>query len=253
MASPLGPLVREWTPGLHVLLYDPSVPANDQVEKAPLDEQAGARFVEAIELAIPGATAILGGGTLPGGTPTTTGSASLNVSTIFGATAANGATAYSAEIGGVPVRGWSFSNTVDQGISAAFLMPHAWDGGTLFFEFGWSHLATTLNFGVTWEISAACLADGADLAAVFGTPVLVSDTGGDANKTYTSVPSASVTVGGTPAGGNKLILKIIRRQSDGADTLAVNAALTGLIMNFGTGPAVSGSGVFPFTFPFILG
>ena len=117
-------------------------------------------------------------------------------------------------------------------------MPKSWDLGTLTAEFVWSHAATTTNFGVSWGIQAVALSNDDAADAAFGTAVYANDTGGTTNDVYVSPATTAVTVGGTPAAEDWVVVQVLRKADDGTnDTLAVDARLHGVSIKYTTSAA----------------
>lgn len=105
-------------------------------------------------------------------------------------------------------------------------MPKGWDEGTITAQFGWSHAATTVNFGVVWALQAVALSNDDPQDAAFGTAVTVNDTGGTTNDLYITAETSAMTVGGSPAESDTVIFQVYRNATDGTnDTLAVDARL----------------------------
>lgn len=68
------------------------------------------------------------------------------------------------------------------------------------------------------------------LDAAFGTAVVVTDTGGTTNDLYRTAESAAVTISGSPSEQDTVIFQIARVPSDGADTMAIDARLHGIVL-----------------------
>jgi hypothetical protein len=122
----------------------------------------------------------------------------------------------------------NFDPTTTETAYAWFALPEKWNGGTITFRVHWSHPATATNFGVVWRLYAYAFGDDDALDVALGSGVDLSDTGGTTNDLYISDESAAVTVGGTPAGGDLVLLRFRRRPTDALDTLAVDARLHGI-------------------------
>jgi len=118
--------------------------------------------------------------------------------------------------------------TIEYG-SIALRLPKSWNGGTFTYAYQWLHGATSVNFGVSFGMQAVSLANNEDSDAAFGTAIYVNDTGGTTGRIYTSDESAAVTIAGTPAAGELVVFRLLRKADDGTnDTLAVDARLIGL-------------------------
>jgi len=92
----------------------------------------------------------------------------------------------------------------------------------------WTHPATTVNFGVTWQIEILSLTDDDAIDTAVGTAVTVTDTGGTTQDFYTSTAFATITPSNTLAKQDWLFIRVSRKATDAADTLAVDAHLIGV-------------------------
>lgn len=112
----------------------------------------------------------------------------------------------------------------------SFAMPEDWNLGTFKARLYWT--ADSGSGGVTWGIAGVATSNDDALDVALGTEVLVSDTlltAGDAHETDAT---AAITVGGTPAQRDLIHLRVRRVPSDGSDTLAVDAALLGVWIQY---------------------
>ncbi|MBF0284800.1 MAG: hypothetical protein HQL51_10125 [Magnetococcales bacterium] len=117
---------------------------------------------------------------------------------------------------------------------ATVRMPKSWDEGTVTAIFVWSHASTSTNFGVVWGGQGVALSDDDAGDAAFGTAQTVIDTGGTTNDLYQSAATSAITLGGSPAEGDAVIFQFYRNASDGSDTLAIDARLHGVLLNYTT-------------------
>ncbi|GAB4182175.1 MAG: hypothetical protein OHK0024_21490 [Thalassobaculales bacterium] len=110
-------------------------------------------------------------------------------------------------------------------------LPDSYGGGGIALRLEWSHPAAATNFGVVWGVELRAAVDGHDLAAagVWGSLATAADTGGAADALYVT-PAASLAM--AAAAGQRLYLRVTRRVADGADTLAADARLHGLWVDF---------------------
>jgi type II secretory pathway pseudopilin PulG len=114
----------------------------------------------------------------------------------------------------------------------SFVMPSDYDAGTITATFYWTHPATTTNFGVTWQCQGYSYGNDDALDAVWGTAQSVSDTGGTTSDVYISSATSAITLGGTPAASEYVIIRINRLPTDGSDTMAVDAYLLGVTLTY---------------------
>jgi hypothetical protein len=111
-------------------------------------------------------------------------------------------------------------------------MPKSWNEGTISSTFWWSHPTAVTNFGVVWEIQGVAISNDDPLDVAFGTEIGVSDTGGTANDLYQTTESAAVTIGGSPAALDTIMFQVRRAPANTSDTLAVDARLHGVLLNY---------------------
>lgn len=130
-----------------------------------------------------------------------------------------------------------FDTTTQEFAQFSIRMPKSWNEGTVTARFTWSHAATATNFGVVWGIQGIAISDDDAGDVAFGTGVTVSDTGGTTNDIYITSATGAVTIGGSPAAEDWVIMQIYRDVSAGGDTLAVDARLHGVTLYFTTDAA----------------
>lgn len=128
----------------------------------------------------------------------------------------------------------NFDATTQEFAQFTIAAPKSWNEGTVTFQVYWSHLTTTVNFGVVWELQGLALSNDDNLEAAFGTAVEVADTGGTHDDIYISAESAAVTIAGTPAEGDLLQFQIARDPANGSDTMAIDAGLLGVMLFYTT-------------------
>ena len=116
-------------------------------------------------------------------------------------------------------------------------LPKSWNLGTVTFQPVWSHAATTVNFGVVWQLAGIARSDDDAGDVAFGTAQTSTDTGGTTNDIYIGPESAAITIGGTPASGDTVLFQVARAPANGSDTMAIDARLHGLRLFFTTNAA----------------
>ena len=116
----------------------------------------------------------------------------------------------------------------------AIQMPKSWNESTITAKFLWKHAATTTNFGVVWGIQGVALSDNDAAEAAFGTAVTVTDTGGTTNNIYSTAETSALTIAGTPAVQDWVVLQIYRDAANGSDTMAIDAGLLGVQLFYTT-------------------
>jgi hypothetical protein len=125
-----------------------------------------------------------------------------------------------------------FDTTTEEHADFTFVMPSDYNGGTMTAQVFWTHAATTCDFGVTWGISGRCYGNDEALDQAVGTEVMVDDTGGTTTDMYISAATAAITWAGTPAAGELINLTVARKTGEAGDTMAVDAKLIGVQLNY---------------------
>lgn len=126
-----------------------------------------------------------------------------------------------------------FDQTTSEGAQFMLLMPKSWNESTITFKVVWT--AASGAGTVTWNLSAFAASDDDALDTAFGTAVGVTDTLIAANDAHITAESAAVTIAGTPAEGDMVILQIAR---DIVDTLTADAKLIGVHIYITTNAAI---------------
>ncbi len=119
----------------------------------------------------------------------------------------------------------AFDATTSEGAQVAF----AWPGAYTTFTASFHWTAASGSGTVTWTAAARCYADDDALDQAQGTAQSVTDTLLAANDAHKSSATSAITPGGTVADGNLCVVQITR---DVADTLAVDARLIGVLLEF---------------------
>lgn len=171
--------------------------------------------------------------------PATVGTGKQTVwipSTAMTPTTTNGAAAAVTELAtnDVMVSSLNFDASTDEKAQFSFLMPKGWNEGTVTAKFVWSHPTTTTNFGVAWFLQGTAFSDGDAMDASWGTAVGVTDTGGTTDDVYVTSETAAITIGGTPAEEDFVVMQVYRDVSDAGDTMAVDARLMGVRLLYTT-------------------
>lgn len=135
-----------------------------------------------------------------------------------------------------------FSGSTEQFACLNLAMPPEWDRGAIKAKFYWApgDAACTAGDTVEWEIQGGALSDGDTIDAALGTAQVVSDTvlAGKNAALHISGATPAVTIGGSPALGDFIPLKISRNVS-GTDDMAEVAWLFGLVLEYSVSNAVA--------------
>lgn len=111
--------------------------------------------------------------------------------------------------------------------------PDYWDLGTITVKFHWT--AASSSGDVIWGAAGLCRSDDDALDTALGTAQTVTDTLTATGDEHTTAATSAITIGGTPAKGDKLYLRVYRDADAGGDTLAADAHLTGITIKFNAG------------------
>lgn len=115
-----------------------------------------------------------------------------------------------------------------------FPMPKSWNESTVTAQFIWS---ATNTGNVVWGIQGAAISDDDLIDTAFGTAQTVTDGVTATTDVMQSAFTSAVTIGGSPAEGDLVCFQVYRDASNGSDTLAVDARLIGIRLNFTTNAA----------------
>ncbi len=113
-------------------------------------------------------------------------------------------------------------------------MPDEWDRGTVKAVFYWEPDAGGSG-AVTWGVSGLSDSNDDALDSAPGTEVLVSDSVIAVGDMHISAATAAVTVGGSPALGDLIAIRIRRVPSDAGDTMTQDACLIGVAIQWREG------------------
>lgn len=114
------------------------------------------------------------------------------------------------------------------------LMPKGWDEGQITFAYEWSHPATTVNFGVVFQLAAHAVGNGDTLNFTLVNSTQQVDTGGTTDTEFLSPIPSPFTIGGSPAELDHVQFRLGRVVADAGDTMAVDARIHGVHIYFST-------------------
>lgn len=115
----------------------------------------------------------------------------------------------------------------------AFQAPDYWDLSTITVRFHWT--AASGSGDVIWGAAAVALSNDDALDTALGTAQTVTDTLLATGDVHVTANTPAITVGGTPAKGDLLFLRVYRDADAGGDTLAADAKLLGITLKYGVG------------------
>lgn len=122
-----------------------------------------------------------------------------------------------------------FDSATDEAVAWVGCLEH-WNGGTVKFKPLWT--AASGSGDVIWGCQARAYANDDAIDQAFGTAQTSTDTLITAGDMHIGPASASITVGGTPANGQSIIVQVYRDADAVGDTLAADARLLGIWIEY---------------------
>ena len=125
-----------------------------------------------------------------------------------------------------------FDAATDEFLQYDLIMPSNYSNGTITCTFEWTTATTAGTGDVVWGCQAMAVSNDDPYDATWGTAVTVTDSfllAGDRH--YTSATS-SITIGGTPATGDSIHLRLYRDADNGSDTYTQDARLVRVLISF---------------------
>ena len=118
----------------------------------------------------------------------------------------------------------------------ALVLPNNWGTTTqtITMKFHWTAASGTAGQVVYWMAQARSYPDNSQLDQTQGSVVTTTDAFQTAAYEHISAASSAITIGGTPANGNMIIVQIYRDASNVNDTLISDAQLLGVEITYST-------------------
>lgn len=112
-------------------------------------------------------------------------------------------------------------------------MPKSWNESTVTATFIWSNASGAGD--VVWGLQAVAISNDDVLDAAFGAAVTVTDGVTAAGDLMQTAETGAITIAGAPAEGDWVVFQVYRDAANvAADTLAVDARLHGILLNYTT-------------------
>ena len=150
--------------------------------------------------------------------------------------AAAGATEFATN--DIMVGHFAFDDEAEEFVAFNLVMPPDWNLGTIKAKFYWvpSSADGSPTDTVEWEIAAGAISNDDAIDAALGTAQVISDEvlAGEDGDLHVTGATPAVTIGGTPALGDLVHFKV-SRNVDGTDTLAYDAHLIGVLLQYTKG------------------
>ena len=133
----------------------------------------------------------------------------------------------------VNIQSLNFDQTTQEFAQVLFRFPKKYNLGTLTYEIEWTSASGAGT--VQWGVSGRAYSNDDPLTAALGTAVTVDDTLLAVDDNHTTPVSAAVTLAGTPAVADLIVLQISR--NPGSDTLTADAEFLGICLHITTNAA----------------
>jgi hypothetical protein len=128
-----------------------------------------------------------------------------------------------------------FDNAADEHVFWEVPLPGNWDGGTVTFHVHWTTTNTGTE-GIAFALKAYSYGDGEALDAAWGTAVVVTDDNQSAaGLELRTAESGDLTIGGTPAGGERVLFDGFRDVSDANDDMTEDMRVSHVCVTYKTG------------------
>jgi len=121
---------------------------------------------------------------------------------------------------------FDFDTTSQEFIQTIIAFPRNWDRGTIKFTPHWT--AASGSGGVVFALQGYAFSNDDALDTALGTEQTSTDTLITANDEHLGPQSAAITIGGTPADEDLVVLQLKRNVADASDILGVDALLLGI-------------------------
>jgi len=112
-------------------------------------------------------------------------------------------------------------------------MPDNWDGSTITARFVWTSAAGGAGGTVVWGIAARAYNNDDAIDQAYGTAIEVSDDWIANGDVHITADTAAITVGGSPAGGRYVAIRVYRDPADANDDLTGDARLMAVQIEYG--------------------
>jgi hypothetical protein len=167
-----------------------------------------------------------------GGSPDRNGEFALMASEGWPATTNGCATLAKTEHGtnDIDLQTFDFDNTANEIAQWTTWMPGDWDGGTITATFTWT--AASSSGDVIWGIQCRAYANDDAIDQAWSTTQTVTDTLTATDDICVTSATSAITVVGNPAGGALVHFRVYRDAVSGSDTLAADARLIGVKINY---------------------
>jgi len=123
---------------------------------------------------------------------------------------------------------FDFDTSTVEYINHTLVLPRNYNNSTITFTPYWT--AASGSGGVVWELKAVSLSDSDAIDTAVGTGQTSTDTLLTALDVHIAPESSAITIAGTPASQDLIILELSRKTGDASDTLGVDAKFLGAMI-----------------------
>jgi hypothetical protein len=150
----------------------------------------------------------------------------------FWSSSTNGAASLVAtELGSVTIQSMDFDPNTQESVEIQFAMPRNWNNGTITAQVYWTTPATSGN--VIWGVQGVAFSNDDPFASgSYGTAQEVTDAFIVANDLHVTSATSAITIAGSPADSDMLLIKVYRKAADGSDTLNADARFLGVRITY---------------------
>lgn len=143
------------------------------------------------------------------------------------ATSGAGTTTYDSGSNDVTVTAWAFDTTTQEYIhSIPIGMPKSWNESTVTAIVYWTNAGGASTETVRWTVAGMVISDDDTINTTFGTAVNCDDTWLAQNDLHIAAESSAITIGGTPAENDMIVLQVSRDVAN--DNMAGDAVFLGM-------------------------
>lgn len=126
-----------------------------------------------------------------------------------------------------------FDGATEEAVQFRVAMPDSWNRGTIKVKVFWDAASgASPADGVVWGIRGSAISNDDAIDTAFGTEISVTDAVIVEGDLHVSAATAAITIGGTPALGDFLVLQVSRKTGDGGDTMTEDAKLLGIQVQY---------------------
>jgi hypothetical protein len=137
----------------------------------------------------------------------------------------------------VNIHSLNFDQTTQEFAQFHIVMPRNWNNSTIRIRPYWT--AASGSGGVVFGFKAGAYSDGDALTTALGTEQTSTDTLLSTNAQHVGPYCSALTVAGSPADGDFIVIQVSRNPADGSDTIAADVELLGFSIELTTDSGVA--------------